>query len=86
MRSAVWSPQVIMADAEIKVFLAETPELSKIPHKAQELCESRSGCPGLPVPNKPDGFCGCKATPKRKRFPLLSLELISEYISAWIAI
>ena len=32
--------------------------------KAQELCEteSRSGCPGLPDPIKPCGFCGCKAT------------------------
>ena len=27
-----------------------------------ELCESRGGRPGLPVPNKPDGFCGRKAT------------------------
>ena len=30
--------------------------------RAQELCESRSGRPGLPVPNKPYGLCGCKAT------------------------
>ena len=27
----------------------------------QELCESRGGRPGLPVPNKPYGFCGRKA-------------------------
>ena len=27
-------------------------------HRAQELCESRGGRPGLPVPNKPCGFCG----------------------------
>ena len=33
----------------------------------RELCESRGGHPGLPVPNKPDGFCGRKVTPKRKR-------------------
>ena len=25
-------------------------------------CESRGGCPGLPVPNKPYGLCGRKAT------------------------
>ena len=25
---------------------------------AQELCESRGGRPGLPVPNKPYGLCG----------------------------
>ena len=28
----------------------------------QEPCESRGGRPGHPVPNKPYGFCGCKAT------------------------
>ena len=26
--------------------------------RVQELCESRGGRPGLPVPNKPYGFCG----------------------------
>ena len=30
--------------------------------RAQKLCESRGGRPGLPVPNKPYGFCGCNAT------------------------
>ena len=37
-------------------------------HRAQELGlgESRGGRPGLPVPNKPDGFCGRKAALKRK--------------------
>ena len=31
--------------------------------RAQELCESRGGRPGLPVPNSPFGFCGrLKAT------------------------
>ena len=29
--------------------------------RAQELCENRGGRPGLPVPNKPYGFCGRKA-------------------------
>ena len=32
------------------------------PVRAQELCESRGGRPGLPVPNKPHGFCGRKAS------------------------
>ena len=32
--------------------------------RAQELCESRGGCPGLPVPNSPYGLCGRKATLK----------------------
>ena len=31
----------------------------------QELSESRSGRPGLPVANRPDGFCERKATMKR---------------------
>ena len=30
--------------------------------RAQELCESRGGRPGLPVPNSPYGPCGRKAT------------------------
>ena len=30
--------------------------------RAQELCESRGGRPRLPVPNKPYGPCGRKAT------------------------
>ena len=36
-------------------------------YRAQELvCESRGGRPGLPVPDKPDGFCGRKATFKKE--------------------
>ena len=30
--------------------------------RVQELCESRGGRPGLPVPNKPYGVSGRKAT------------------------
>ena len=30
--------------------------------KVQELCESRGGRPGLPVPNGPYGLCGHEAT------------------------
>ena len=30
--------------------------------RARELCGSRGGRPGLPVPNRPYGFCGRKAT------------------------
>ena len=29
--------------------------------RAQELCESRGGFPGLPAPNSLNGFCGRKA-------------------------
>ena len=31
-------------------------------NRAQELCESRGGRPGLPVPNSLYGLCGRKAT------------------------
>ena len=34
--------------------------------QTQELSETRGGHPGLPVPNTPDGFSGCKATLTRK--------------------
>ena len=41
-------------------------DLASIPlRRAQELRESRGGRPGLPVPNKPYGFCGRKATLKQ---------------------
>ena len=30
--------------------------------RARELCETRGGRPGLPVPNSPCGLCGSKAT------------------------
>ena len=33
---------------------------------SQELCESRGGRPGLPVPNSPYGLCGRKATIEEK--------------------
>ena len=38
MRCAVGSLQVVMADAEIKVHLAKTPELSKFPHTELRSC------------------------------------------------
>ena len=36
-------------------------------YRAQELCESRGGRPGLPVPNKTYGFWGRKTTVKNKK-------------------
>ena len=36
--------------------------LLKTQFRVQELCESRDGRPGLPVPNSPYGLCGRKAT------------------------
>ena len=34
--------------------------------KLCHVCESRGGRRGLPVPNKPYGFCGRKATQEQK--------------------
>ena len=38
--------------------------------------ESRGGRPGLPVPNKPDGFCGRKATLNRRKTPRFLLTVL----------
>ena len=35
-------------------------------NRAQKLCESGGGRPGLPVPNSPYGLCGRKATLKNR--------------------
>ena len=42
------------------------------PFRTQELCESRGGRPGLPVPNSPYGLCGCKATLNSNSTPVQS--------------
>ena len=34
-------------------------------HRTRELCESRGGCPGLPIPNSPYGLSGHKVTELR---------------------
>ena len=51
---------------KIKTFRHERPVSARgsiyIYRRAQELCESRGGRPGLPVPNSPKGLCGRKAT------------------------
>ena len=40
--------------------------MSRVRGRAQVLCESRGGRPGLPVPNSPYGLCGRKATLKNR--------------------
>ena len=40
---------------------------SAVTERAQELCESRGGRLGLPVPNSPYSLCGHKATLKKKK-------------------
>ena len=43
-----------------------TQVCQKIGFRAQELCESRGGRPGFPVPNSPYGLCGREATLKNR--------------------
>ena len=43
-----------------EVCYTSSPEADAV--RAQEVCESRGGRPGLPVPNSPYGLCGRKAT------------------------
>ena len=45
-----------------RVFTIQATRVTSVRLKVQELCESRGGRPGLPVPNKPDGLCGRKET------------------------
>ena len=51
-----WSVISLNASADVKCH-----ERRKPCDKAQELCESRGGRSGLPVPNSPYGLCGRKA-------------------------
>ena len=53
----------------------EEEEEELISRRAQELCESGGGRPGLPVPNSPNGLCGRKA--------ILSLNFIRSLAYLW---
>ena len=45
--------------------------INVVTRRAQELCESRGGCRGLPVPNTPYGFCGRNAGILKRAFVAL---------------
>ena len=49
---------VLMVSVDVKQHKTRTA----LEFRVQELCESRGGRPGLPVPNSPYGLCGRKAT------------------------
>ena len=49
---------MVSVDDTHHVYLRREPRTDR----PQELCESRGGRPGLPVPDEPHGFCGRKAT------------------------
>ena len=55
------SPSLIV----LKVSVDVKQNRNESKSQSQELCESRGGHPGFPVPNSPYGFCGHKVTVKR---------------------
>ena len=57
--AVVGSPSLISLIVSVDV---TQHSASHVVHRAQELCESRGGRCGFPVPNKPDSFCGRNAT------------------------
>ena len=46
--------------------MSQSPKRQTLKNRAQELCESRGGRQGLPVPNSLYGPCGLKATLKNR--------------------
>ena len=46
----------------VSVDVKQTLQPTMCIYRVQELCESRGGSPGLPVPNSPYGLCGHTAT------------------------
>ena len=63
-----------------KVHWTKVKPNTLVMYRVQELCESRGDCPGLPVPNKPYGFCGRKATFWKKKVQVRNYvgELVEE--------
>ena len=57
-------PTLIKNDEATYIYIPSVKqhERKNVPFRDQELCESRGGRPGLPVPNSPYGLCGRKAT------------------------
>ena len=63
-----------MTSEDIKHQLIIIIIINKKKIRVQELCASRGGRPGLPIPNNPYGLCGCKTKlnwnkGKSKMFP-----------------
>ena len=47
------SPSLIVRTVSVNVSNTKKEEGKKCSHGAQEVCESRGGRPGLPIPNSP---------------------------------
>ena len=62
------SPSLIvhMVSVDVKQQLKKKKRRKNWSNRAQELCESRGGRPGLPVLSSPYGLCGRKATSKEE--------------------
>ena len=52
----------VLGSPSLIVFVVSATLISILTLRAQELCDSRGGRSGLPVPNSPYGLCGRKAT------------------------
>ena len=57
MKVEVDVPSLILYTVSVDV----EQTLNETIHRAQELCESRGGRPGLPIPNSPYGLYGGRA-------------------------
>ena len=62
MDQAIWYPDIYGSGHFISGYIWARLFYAR----AQKVCESRGGRPGLPVPNSPHGLCGRKATFKSK--------------------
>ena len=70
-----------MVSVDVKHHVYLLTDLSR----AQELCESRGGLPGHPVPNKPDGFCGRKAPLNQSCcLGVASADFVKRRVGGWV--
>ena len=65
-RGASWAPVPNRPTVSVDLRQQQQQHFHKKMYRAQELCKNR-GRPGLPVPIKPNRFCGRK-TPWKKKF------------------
>ena len=76
----------LMVSVDIKHHVYFVDVMQHRLNRARELCESRGGRPGLPVPNSPYGLCGRKATlnlnstPLLRSFPNVAFEIVSVFV------
>ena len=70
LRNCVRDDIALLGSPSLTVPTVIVRRKATLKNRAQELCESRGGRPGLPVPNKLSGFYGRKATLKNRTGPV----------------